>query len=354
MLRRSIVFAVPEFLPLVEVARHAEAAGYYRIWTTENPGRDALIRALTVALRTESIQVATGIAYAFTRAPLGMAATAADVQVASGGRFSLGIGAGTQGMRARWYGIDDFEHPATRLVEYADVMRKSWAASKSLIHGGRFYQAAYHEFDGLRPSVPIWGSGTNPVMLKIAARAFDGVALHPLAASISYLDDVACPALSEGAAQRTAKPEIALWRITCVHPDETTAAERARRSLAFYFSTPSYGAVAESAGWGHVSAEIRDRYRDYGPDWEDLQQRIPDGMVEEFCLVGTPSNIRARWESAEREYATRGATEVVFQIVTGDGGLADALRDFHAAIDALAPQTPGVPSSERAAEARRD
>jgi alkanesulfonate monooxygenase SsuD/methylene tetrahydromethanopterin reductase-like flavin-dependent oxidoreductase (luciferase family) len=185
--------------------------------------------------------------------------------------------------------------------------------------------------------VPLWGSGINPTMLKLAARAFDGVALHPIAASIKYLDDIVCPALEDGAAGRSVKPEIALWRITSVNPDESLAIAKARRSLAFYFSTPSYGSVADYTGWGQIASDVRDAYRERGPAWDDIQSLIPDEMIDEFCLVGTPENVRARWESTESEYAARGVTEAVFQIVTSGDETQGTPEDFLTIIDSLAP-----------------
>ena len=161
-MRLSIVLATSEYLGMVPLVQRAESLGFSRIWTTETPTRDALVRALVLGLQTERIGWASGIAYAFTRLPLALAATAADVNTALGGRFSLGLGAGTRGMRRNWFGIDDFNQPASRLGEYAALMRAAWAAESSLQFSGTFYRANYDQFDGSRVAVPIWGSGLNP------------------------------------------------------------------------------------------------------------------------------------------------------------------------------------------------
>lgn len=342
-MKRSIVFAVPDFLPLVDVAREAEAAGFDRIWTTEDPGRDAVVRALTLALATRTIGIGTGIAYAFTRSPLALAATAADVAAASGGRFSLGLGAGTQGMRSRWYGIADFDHAASRIEEYAAVLRAAWAAERSFEHAGRFYSGAYGELDGVRPRVPIWGSGINATMLRIAARSCDGVAVHALGAHLGYLDAVVLPAMAEGAA--AGRPaELALWRMTAIEDDGDRARARARRSLAFYFSTPSYAAAAERTGWGAVAAEVRDMYRARGSDWTAISASIPDEMVAEFCLAGTPAEVLAEWRALEVEYAARGVSETVFQTVGAGPPGADNIRNLRSIVAVLgrAATTPGT------------
>ncbi len=334
-MKRSIVFAVPDFLPLLHVAREAEAAGFDRIWTTEDPGRDAIVRALTVALSTETIGIGTGIAYAFTRSPLALAATAADVALASGGRFALGLGAGTQGMRTRWYGIADFDHAASRVEEYTEVLRKAWEAERSYSHEGRFYTGSYGELNGVRPRVPIWGSGINATMLRIAARSCDGVAVHPLGAHLAYLDAVVLPAMAKGAAASARTPELALWRMTAVDEDGDRARDRARRSLAFYFSTPSYAAAADETGWGAVAGAIRDMYRDRGSDWDPISALVPDEMVAEFCLAGTPDEVVADWRTLEAEYTARGVSETVFQTVGAGPPGEDNVRNLRSIVQTL-------------------
>lgn len=332
-MKRSIVFAVPDFLPLLDVAREAEAAGFDRIWTTEDPGRDAIVRALTVALSTRTIGVGSGIAYAFTRSPLALAATASDVALASGGRFALGLGAGTQGMRTRWYGIPDFDHAASRVEEYTEILRKAWAADRSYRHEGRFYTGSYGELNGARPRVPIWGSGINATMLRIAARSCDGVAVHPLGAHLRYLDAVVLPAVAEGSAGHPA--ELAVWRMTAVDEDGGRARDRARRSLAFYFSTPSYAAAADYTGWGAVAAAIRDMYRERGSDWDAISSVVPDEMVAEFCLAGTPDEVLADWRVLEAEYTARRVSETAFQTVGAGAPGKDNIRNLRSIIAAL-------------------
>lgn len=337
MIKRSIVFAVPEFLPLIEVAREAERCGFDRIWTTENPGRDGLVRALTLGLSTESIGIGTGIAYAFTRAPLAMAATAADVYEAIGGRFSLGLGAGTQGMRTQWYGINDWDHAGSRLEEYAELLREAWSAPRVFRHEGRFYRGAYSELDGERPRVPIWGSGINATMLKISARSCDGVAVHPLGGSLKYLDKVVLPAIADGAASRSQTPEVAIWRVTSIDDDAEVARARARLSLAFYFSTPSYAAAADDTGWGDVANQVRDMYRERGSEWDSISNLIPDEMVSEFCLAGDPDSIGKDWDVLRNEYESRGVTEVVFQAAAAGTSSSETVGIFNSIVEVFRP-----------------
>ena len=72
-------------------ARAAEAAGYDGLVTMEN--RNEPFLALGVAaVNTTRVGLAPGIAIAFSRSPMAVANASWDLQVASRGRFVLGLG----------------------------------------------------------------------------------------------------------------------------------------------------------------------------------------------------------------------------------------------------------------------
>ncbi|MQA08220.1 MAG: LLM class flavin-dependent oxidoreductase [Pseudonocardiaceae bacterium] len=342
-MRHALVLATNVFRPLIAVAKAAEEAGFDRLWTTESTPRDAIVRAVTLGLHTREIKVATGVAYAFTRAPLAMAAAAADAHIATEGRFALGLGAGTKGMRTRRYGIEGFDHPGSRLGDYADLLRAAWAADDGLAHTGPFYRTEIpgrlrtEELDGL-PPIEIIGSGVNEAMLRLSARHCDGVALHPLVSFADYLDSVAVPAIAMARGAGGTKPWIAVWRITSVSADEARARHRARRNLAFYFTTPSYRRVTEGTRWEAVTTLVRDRFRaDPAMSFDELAGLIPDGMVDDFCLVGTPESLPGRVREFERELAGRGVSELVFQVA----GVGLDAKEYVEACHAIVDNVPG-------------
>ena len=98
-------------------------------------------------------------------------------------------------------------------------------------------------------------------------------------------------------------------------PDEDAALLRAKENLAFYFTTPSYAPVVEGGPWESAVARIRERFRaETALTWTDLAAEVPDAMVADFCLVGTPDSIGARAAAFERELEGRGIGETVFQV----------------------------------------
>jgi alkanesulfonate monooxygenase SsuD/methylene tetrahydromethanopterin reductase-like flavin-dependent oxidoreductase (luciferase family) len=319
-MRRSLVFATDEIEPLAELARTAERGGLDRVWTTEYVGRDAVARALAVALATERIEVATGIAYAFTRVPLAMAALAADVQRFAGGRFALGISSGTRGVR-RWFDAE-FEPPAPRIAAYAEALREAWAKMPDLDPPPRIYAAAL-----------------NPAMTRTVARECDGALLHALALGRTHLRERVLPALREGIEKRAdGRPlEIAAWCITSIDEDEELARELARRQLAFYLSTPSYGTVAAGTVWEGVPEAVRAAFEESGrkADWSELSHLIPDELVDELTISGSPGDAKAQAEALEAELSALGITELVFQTAGAGVATSDLVSNCEQIADVL-------------------
>jgi alkanesulfonate monooxygenase SsuD/methylene tetrahydromethanopterin reductase-like flavin-dependent oxidoreductase (luciferase family) len=323
-LRRSVVFATDELEPLPELARRAESAGLDRVWTTEYVGRDAVARALLIATETERIGVATGIAYAFTRVPLAMAGLTADVQRISGGRFALGISSGTRGVR-RWYGAE-FEPPAPSIAGYADSLREAW---------GRIGE--------LETPPPIYAAALNPVMTRWVARSCDGALLHALALSRVHLRERVLPALREGYGQREHEGdfEVPIWCITAIDEDEEKAREMARRQLAFYLSTPSYKTVTAGTDWEPVADAVREGFDASGRKaaWGELSGLIPDAVVDELTIAGTPAVAREKAAALEAELRELGVTELVFQTAGADVSSSELISNCEQIADVLGADT---------------
>ena len=321
-MRRAIVFATDALEPVLELAQLAEAQHFDRVWTTEYVGRDAIARALAIALRTTAIEIGTGVAYAFTRLPLAMAAIASDVQRLSRGRFSLGISPGTRGVR-RWFGAN-FDPPAPMMVNYIAELRRAW-------DDGAKYDT---------PPPQIYSAAFNAIMTRHVAGVSDGLLLHPLAAGQTHFRERLLPAVERGAAGSAAMPELVAWRVTSLDPDEEVARNRAKAQLAFYFSTPSYRTVVEGTPWQDVPARIREKFdaSPNEPDWHRIGSLLPDDLVDEFALTGTPKSVRERLGKLETDLAHSGITELVFQTVGAGLGEAEVAENCRLIINELGPQ----------------
>jgi alkanesulfonate monooxygenase SsuD/methylene tetrahydromethanopterin reductase-like flavin-dependent oxidoreductase (luciferase family) len=318
---------------LTEAASQAEQTGLYRLWTTESPGRDAVLRSLHLLQATTTLRSGTGIAFAFTRPPLAVAGTAADAYALTGGRFSLGLGAGTRGQR-RWFG-QDFEHPAARLADYVRAVKAVLRSDGTARYDGRFYQLSVPRVQLAAPpevlsQLKIYGGGLHELMLRAIAGSCDGIVLHPLAGGAKYLDEVVLPVLASTPADGDVAPSLVVWCPLSIDADEAVARRRAAEQLAFYFATPSYLDVAARSGFGAVARELVERYNHAveRPAFADLAGLIPDEMLAFFVVHGTARQVTSQLSERAAIWRQRGVQEVALQISAQSVTSADLLAQL--------------------------
>ena len=327
---------------LTEAASQAEQAGIYRLWTTESPGRDAVLRSLHLLQATKTLRSGTGIAFAFTRPPLAAAGSAADAYALSGGRFSLGLGAGTRGQR-RWF-EQDFDHPAARMADYVRAVKAVLRSAGAVRYTGPFYDFSVPRVHLAAPAdvlsqLKIYGGGLHEQMLRAIARTCDGIVLHPLAGGVRYLDEVVLPVLEGTTPDDGERASLIIWCPLSIDEDEAAARRRAAEQLAFYFSTPSYLDVAARSGFGTVAGELVERYnRSAGrPTFAELSSLIPDEMLRFFVVYGTPAQVASQLAGRAAGWRQRGVQEVALQISAQSVTAADLLAHLDQLAGIVAP-----------------
>ena len=182
-------------------ARAAEAAGYDGIVTMEN--RNEPFLALGVAaVATSRVELHTGIAIAFARSPMAVANAAWDLQMASRGRFVLGLGSQIRAHNENRFSVP-WSAPAPRLREYVEALRAIWRAWQT---GAKLdYRGQHYHFTLMTPNftprstgqpmVPVTIAAVGPAMLRLAGEVCDGVRLHPFCTR-RYVDEVVLPQLA--------------------------------------------------------------------------------------------------------------------------------------------------------------
>ena len=322
--RRSLVLASDLLGPLVDVPAMAEAAGFHRVWNTEFQGRDAIVRATANGLATSTLRVGTGIAYAFTRAPRALASAALDAQELTNGRFTLGLGAGTRGLR-RGYGIDDFDPPATRLAEVCEQLRATW-----------------DETSWKRPVAPpsLAAGGVNETMIAVAAKHVDRLLLHPMCLIQEHLDQRILPAITRGQSRRVSGyAKLSAWCITSVDVDSHLAKTRARSQLAFYLSTPGYRGALVSTPWESLAESIRSEFAKGKRNWDALAHDIPDELLDQVSIHGDVSAASLAADRMSQRLAHLGVDEMVLQCIDTGPSAAGVLEGLRMIIDNLRPSS---------------
>ena len=277
------------------LARRAQAAGFSGLLLTET-GRTAYLSAAVASQTAPGLELSTGVAVAFPRSPFVTAASAWELQEATGGKFRLGIGTQVRTHVVRRYGMP-FEQPGPRLRDYVRVVKACFTAFRTgkLDHHGDFYDLDFitpqwspGPIDAPDPKVDI--AAVNPWMLRMAGEVADGVHIHPLGEP-GYIARHVLPNVAAGAEKAGRSPadiDTIIPAMTIVgDTDEERHNERefVRASMSFYGSTPNYAFIWDEAGFEGTTARLREKQK--AGDMAGMMARITDDHIAAFATEST-------------------------------------------------------------------
>ena len=191
-MRFGVVVSAPDRTAYANAVRHAEALAYDVVLCSDHldlGGRHfshfAPIPALTfAAAATERVRVGTSVLNQDLRHPAVVAREAASLDVLSGGRLELGLGAGWAQAEYRMAGIP-FSDPATRTRRFAEYVQvvKGVMCEPAFSFEGEFFRI--EEMPGepaplQMPHPPIMIGAIGPRMLRLAAREADIISINLL------------------------------------------------------------------------------------------------------------------------------------------------------------------------------
>ncbi|MGK3952144.1 LLM class flavin-dependent oxidoreductase [Microbacterium sp. I2] len=167
----------------VELAQLAEASGLDLVTFQDHPYQPAFLDTWTlmsfVAARTERVRISPNVLNVPLRPPAVVARAAASLDLLSGGRFDLGLGAG-----GFWDAIEAMGgtrltpgQAVNALEEAIDLIRELWRTDQ---RGGVFTDGPHHRVHGAkrgpRPAhdIPLLIGAYKPRMLALTGRKGDG------------------------------------------------------------------------------------------------------------------------------------------------------------------------------------
>lgn len=178
-----VQLAEVEGLDLVSVQDHPYQARYLDTWT--------LLSVL--GARTSTITLAPNVASLPLRPPVVLAKAAATLDLLTGGRVELGLGAG-----AFWDAIAAAGGPrrtpgeaVAALAEAVELVKAFWAGGTLRFEGRHYRAVGLHA--GPRPAhdIPVWVGAYKPRMLRLTGRLADG-----WVPSLGYADPADLPEMS--------------------------------------------------------------------------------------------------------------------------------------------------------------
>jgi alkanesulfonate monooxygenase SsuD/methylene tetrahydromethanopterin reductase-like flavin-dependent oxidoreductase (luciferase family) len=201
-------FLVPDAsAPLLDTAREVERRGLDYVAVQDHPYQrrfvDTWVLLSMVAAVTTRVGVFPDVTNLPLRPPAVLAKAAASLDVLSGGRVELGLGAG-----GFWDAIEAYGGPRrapgealAALGEAIEVIRKVWSGERNLRFDGQYYRLAGAQ-SGPVPAHPIgiWLGAYGPRALALTGRLADGWVpsfrgeLAPIVEMTARLDQAAADA----------------------------------------------------------------------------------------------------------------------------------------------------------------
>ncbi len=187
------------------LVRAADVNGLELVGIQDHPYQrrflDTWMLIATLLAETERVRIFPDVANLPLRPPAMIAKAAASLDVLSGGRFELGIGAG-----GFWDAIEAMGGPRRSpgeaigaLDEAITIIRQAWSEVRSVRFDGTFYSASGYR-PGPRPvhDMEIWIGAYRPRMLRLIGRTADGwlpslgrTGIEELAAMHELIDEAA-------------------------------------------------------------------------------------------------------------------------------------------------------------------
>jgi probable F420-dependent oxidoreductase len=269
---------LPSLKGITEFARHAEALGYDYLGCGEHmmfhgPIGNSLVSLSIAAGVTTSIKLMSSVVLLPLYTPMVLAKLTSVLDVASGGRYHLGVGIGGEFPKEFEACGIPLRQRASRANEALEVIPKLWTESSLTFEG------KYSRFAGItlsprplqEPHPPIWVAGRKEPAMARAAKHGDGwlpymftpEMLHESIGKIRELRGEAAPGRKDVRA--------GLFIFTSIGRDREAALRQAAHALG----------------------------RNYAQDFSRI--------VEKYTLCGTPADCRRRLE----EYVDAGAQTVM-------------------------------------------
>ncbi|MBO0726359.1 MAG: LLM class F420-dependent oxidoreductase [Blastocatellia bacterium] len=294
----------------VALALEADRLGFHSVWTAEAYGSDAVTTLTWLAAKTEKIKVGTAIMQMTARAPAMTAMTAATLDLLTGGRMLLGIGASGPQVVEGWHGVP-YGKPVTRAREYIEIIRKILKREHPLEYHGEYYDIPTRSGSGLgkplkliihplRSDIPIYLAAVGPKNVALAAEIADGwlpVFFSPYRVDVyrEWLDEGFARA---GGGKNLSSFDIAPTVMIQMGDDVANCRNMIKPHLALYIGGMGareknfYFNIACRYGYEGAANRIQDLYL-AGKKLEAVTA-VPDELVDEIALCGPRERIADR------------------------------------------------------------
>ena len=272
-----------------ESAQRLESLGYDFAASGEHvsfhvPTSNSFISLAVAAGATRTIKLLSAIVLVPLYPAALVAKLAATLDVASGGRYHMGVGIGGEMPREFEACGVPLKERSPRTNEALQVIRRLWTEDKVTFEGrfNTLHEVSIDPKPVQKPTVPIWVSGRKDAAMKRAARYGDGWMPYMYTPEMltESLEKIRAWSLEAGRPEDAVKP--AIFAFTACH---------AERKVAFEMATARLGKQ-----YAQDFTRIADKYVIYGtPDdcRKRIQQYVDAGARTVFLSSACPSEYYA-------------------------------------------------------------
>jgi F420-dependent oxidoreductase-like protein len=182
---------------LLDDGKAAESDGFASFWIPQVPGYlDAMTAVALLGQVTNRIEIGTAVVPIQTRHPIVMAQQALTTQIASAGRFTLGLGPSHHWIISDQLGLP-YDRPARLVRDYLEVLAAAFAGPGAVAVDNDTYRV--HSPIDVTESfeMPVLLAALGPAMLRIAGERAGGTILWM--ADERAIGDYVVPHLTEAA-----------------------------------------------------------------------------------------------------------------------------------------------------------
>ena len=285
----------------------AENYGMQRVWLSEDLFyRGAIPLAAASLVSTSRIGIGFGILAPQHRHPAGMAMDVRTLMDLGADRVTVGLGAG---VAERATLLAKPASPPLAIVSEAVSSLRVLLAGDVLDQDGVLHTATGLRLTGeVSGSVPpIFVAAVGPKALQQAGTTMDGAILTMMCsrAHASWAAGVVTDAAA--AAGRSAVPVVAYLPIA-VDRDGARAKERMRGVLAGFIARWSKVVFLSRlfTDWSELDDDRMQQIAVAVAAGSDLRDLVPDDLVDQFCIAGSPEECR----DLVQEFGNAGVTEI--------------------------------------------
>lgn len=278
----------------IALAQAAERAGFDQFWVSDDLFlRSATVILSAVAQATKRIEIGTCILNPYTINPAQMAMEAVTLDELSGGRFNLGLSAGS-GDFLKWLGIEQ-EKPRTAVIETVQAIKRLTSGERAAANGDflRWSEEAYLRFKPRR-RVPVYLGAMSPKMLQTIGAVADGglPLLFPPEHYANVMPHILAGAQSAGRDVNEVDLAACIW---CSVSDDRAAAEDALREKIAYYGHAMSATILSQLGLTHDDFTAIEHAVMVENDIVKAKSLVTDDMLK-IGVVGTASDLIPRLE----------------------------------------------------------